>query len=404
MMLTESRRHLTYCLNIHPGETWPEVLHAVRTHARAVRDRVGAGQAFGLGLRLGQRAAEQLGADDEIKAFADFMADDGLYVFTINGFPHGAFHGTPVKTSVYEPDWRKPQRRDYTKTLIDILARLVPSDTHGSISTVPGSYKQWIDTDDDVCRMAENLADCAAHADQVRETSGRTIEICLEPEPDCFLETTDETLSFLTGRLLEHGVPHLCATRECTNATAETILRRHIGVCLDTCHVALQYEPLGTALRRYEDAGVRVSKIQVSAALKTVPTPEAQNELGPFDEPVYLHQVKARHADTIVSYPDLPRALAAAAAAGADEWRVHFHVPLYFTGSDWLGSTAAELDADFFEALEASSATHLEIETYTYDVLPAELRASDVAESIAREYEWLLPRLSSTASDRPVAS
>ncbi len=32
---------------------------------------------------------------------------------------------------------------------------------------------------------------------------------------------------------------------------------------------------------------------------------------------------------------------------------------------------------------------HLEIETYTWDVLPAELKASAV-ESIAREYEWAL--------------
>jgi len=396
-MLTKSNKHLTYCLNIHPGETWPEILEAVRTHACAVRDRIHPGNPFGLGLRLGHRAAEALSAAGECEIFRAFLESEDLYVFTLNGFPYGAFHGTPVKTNVYAPDWRTAQRRDYTIALIDILAALVPAETHGSISTVPGSYKTWIKNDNDVRGMAQHLADCAAHADRVRASTGRTIEICLEPEPDCYLETTNEALSFLGERLFQYGVPHLCSTGRYAHDTAEMILRRHIGVCLDTCHVALQYESLSEALSRYEEAGVRVSKIQISAALSAVPTPEARRELSVFDEPVYLHQVKARRAGNLHSYPDLPPALED--PAPADEWRVHFHVPLYFTGSTALNSTAVEIDRAFLATVDASRATHLEIETYTFDVLPQELRAQDVAASIACEYEWLLPRLGNAAAE-----
>ena len=385
--------HLTYCLNIHRGESWLENFCAIRTHVLDVRDRVGAGSPFGLGLRLSAVAAGELAASSARDAFSDYMERNALYAFTVNGFPYGPFHGTAVKQNVYRPDWQDPARVAYTNQLADVLAALLPSGLGGSISTVPCSYKAWIDDEDQIAAMARNLGSVAAHLAQVESETSKTIEVCLEPEPDCFLETTDETIAFMTGALIEHGGKQIIDLTGCTNADAETIMRRHIGVCLDTCHITIQYESPTDSLRRLAAAGIRVSKIQVSNALRVRADESARAELARFDEPVYLHQVKVRsESGRRDAYPDLPQALESPVEM-ADEWRVHFHVPLYFDQSGPLQSTIGDLDTEFFDAVRTCRVPHLEIETYTFDVLPAELRDRTVSECIAGEYEWLMARI-----------
>jgi len=378
--------HLTYCLNIHPGETWAENAAAVRDHALRVRRTVAPDRAFGLGLRLSRRAAQELGDPAALAAFRDFLAANDLYVFTINGFPYGPFHGTAVKQDVYRPDWRSAARRDYTIGLIDILAALLPEGVPGSISTVPVAYRPWIRGTRDLRQAARMLGQTAAHAAKVRRDTGADICVALEPEPDCYVERTGEAIDFL-ARALPDGA----------EVAGET-LRRHVGVCLDTAHAAVAFEDLGASLEALASAQVRVGKIQLSAALRLRPTAAALRRLGDFADAVYLHQVKLRRADgQIESFPDLPEAIAAGrhADAARAELRVHFHVPLFFTEAGGLGSTAAMLDEGFWRRIASPSSApteHLEIETYTFDVLPDALRAADVAESIRREYEWVLAR------------
>lgn len=391
--------HLTYCLNVHPGETWVENLAAIRDKAVKVRDRVAGGRPFGLGLRLGRQAADELADPAAMGEFREFLAAEDLYVFTINGFPYGQFHGTRVKEDVYRPDWRTEARREYTVRLGEILAGLLPEGVSGSISTVPGSYRAWIQSPEDVRAMAENLADVAAHLARLRETTGRAISLALEPEPDCWVENTDEAVAFLTGPLARLGGDHLRGTQGLGIDQADRALREHLGVCFDTAHAAVQFEDLAESLAKLERAGVKVSKIQLSSALQVRPTAEALSRLRDFCDEVYLHQVKVRGADgSIASYADLPAALAAAltpaSAAPPDaEWRVHFHVPLFLAGGGELGSTAGLLTEAFRERLVAGVTEHLEIETYTFDVLPPALRAADVAESVAREVRWVMDTL-----------
>lgn len=372
--------HLTYCLNIHPGEDWPQGLEAIDAYARRVRDRVAPNEPFGLGLRLSARAARELRRPARLEAFADYLRREHLYVFTVNGFPYGAFHGQAVKADVYRPDWRTPQRIEYTLDLAEILAALLPDGIDGSISTVPGSYADWIGTDPDVLCMAENLATVARRLDELRRRTGRVVRLALEPEPDCYLETTDDLLAFFAGPLSRFDAP----------------LDEHVGVCVDTAHLGVGFEDPTRALRRYRQAGVAVAKIQLSAALACQPTHAARERLEAFREPVYLHQVKARRpGGRVVSYRDLDDALA---LGGADEeqWRVHFHVPLFYPGDDTLRSTAGELTGRFAqEAVETTA--HLEIETYTFDVLPDDLRADDVVDNIVGEYRWVLDHLLTTA-------
>jgi len=384
--------HLTYCLNVHPGESWKENLAAIRGKAMAVRDLVCTGGRFGLGLRLSCRAAGELCRPRSLAAFRRFLADNDLYVFTINGFPYGTFHATAVKQKVYSPDWRSVRRRNYTIVLADILAELLPEGVVGSISTVPGSYKRWIRTDQDVREMVAALADVAAHLHEIRERTGREICLALEPEPDCFLEKTADAISFFGGPLTSLGAEQVRERLGIGPDEARTILRRHLGVCFDTSHLAVQFENLAASLKSLLRAGIRIGKVHLSSALRVRPSRPSMARLNEFDDGVYLHQVRVRYADgRIDRFADLPGALGSVAAGGrAGEWRVHFHVPLFFTRAGGLRSTSSLFTPAFAKVLTSGASQNVEIETYTFGVLPEMLGVPDVIQGIAEEYKWVL--------------
>jgi hypothetical protein len=384
--------HLTYCLNIHRGETWEENFEAVREHATAVRDELAWSDPFGLGLRISHTAAAFLhGHADERRRFKEFMAEQRLYAYTINGFPYGQFHGTRVKENVYAPDWRTAERRDYTNQLTDVLADLLEEGTTGSISTVPCSFKPWIKTEEDIDQMVRMICDSALHMHKLQEEQGTYIHLGLEPEPCCYLETTDEFIHFYKDELLRKGRRYLADKV----SRPEEMLRKQVGINFDCCHIAIQYEELCDSLNRLMAEGVLLSKIHISAALTC--TPDHLPALEPFDEPVYFHQVKARQAKSpeILSWDDLAPALKDLPdCRDVEELRCHFHVPLFWEGSERLGTTAAAMTPEFFAMLKKGICEHLEIETYTFDVLPPELQKSNVVESITPEFRWVMDRLS----------
>lgn len=384
--------HLTYCLNIHPGESWAENFAAIRDKAVRVRNLVGPDGEFGLGLRLGNQAACELLDPARRKELKAFLADNALYVFTVNAFPYGQFHQTAVKEDVYAPDWRSPQRLQYTQAVANILADLLPAHVQGSISTAPGSYKSWIQSRQDEEAMVRNLVLACFTLFDIRHTTGKRIELAIEPEPDCYIEGTGELIDFLTGPLRDYGERFMDRQHQVGDEFRDGIWE-HLGACLDTAHAAVLFEDPLESLRRLRQARIHVSKVQVSSALRLQPRGRAMEKLRTFAEGVYLHQVKARRPDgTITSYADLPQALAAASDGADDEWRVHFHVPLFFDSFEGLHSTSDLLTPSFFaEACQASR--NLEIETYTFDVLPADLRPADVTDSIANEYRWVLKQM-----------
>jgi sugar phosphate isomerase/epimerase len=393
--------HLAYCLNVHRGETWTETFAALRRYPPQIHAQFAPRIPFGLGLRLSAAAAAEMMRAKAIEECRAFLDARQLYAFTVNGFPFGAFHGQAVKTAVYRPDWRSADRRDYTLMLADILAALLPEDLEeGSISTVPGSYRAWIADEADVAAMVRHLTDTVAHLAAIRTRCGKTIHLGLEPEPDCYLETTEDCLRFFNGPLRTIGVPYLRQVTGWGSAAAELTLQRHLGVCFDACHLAVQFEDLADALQALHAAGILISKVQLSAALVARPASAAGAQLAAFADPVYLHQVRRRRhsGDRLVGYADLPEALSAVGAGGEtppaaeEEWRIHFHVPLYWQGQGALQSTAALLDDAFWRALRAAGVGHLEIETYTFDVLPPDLRWMPIEDSIAREYAWVLDR------------
>ena len=386
--------HLTYCTNIHPGETWDEVFANVSTHVLAVKARVAPDRPFGVGLRLSAAAARRLAEPEVLQAFREFLRAHDLYVFTINGFPYGAFHGTAVKEKVYRPDWLEEERVAYSDQLAELLAALVPAEMEGSVSTVPGCFVERAGGDAGE-RMAAHLRRHALSLWRLRERTGRTIGLALEPEPHCVLETSADAVAFFERHLLSRAsIADFAGQSGLAAGAAEEVLRRHLGVCLDACHAAVEFEEPAEALRALAGAGLRLLKVQVSAGLVVRPDLDSLVALARFADGVYLHQVVARKGHDLLRYVDLPQALAQARPGEAgDEWRVHFHVPLFLERLGPFQNTQAFLNQLLPQLARTAPTAHLEVETYTWDVLPEEYRRLPVDDAIARELAWTLARL-----------
>lgn len=378
--------HLSYCLNVHPGETWEENLSAIKNHTLAVKGLACPARPFGLGLRLSARAAEELSRPEALTSFRDFLARNRLYVFTVNAFPQGAFHGQRVKENVYAPDWRSGERLSYTKKVCEILSALDLPGGFASVSSVPGSYAPWIKSREDEAAMAENLARAACFLARLGEKTGRRIALALEPEPDCYLESAEGLCAFFRDHLLPLGAPLLAKDLGCGEDRGRELLLRHIGACLDTCHMAVCGEDMKAGIKALSVSGIGLYKLQVSAA--PVFSGKIQPErLLALSEPVYLHQARMSCPEGELRFADIDRAaekLAREPATSA-ELRVHCHVPLYFSGDESLRSSAADLGPGLFRLAREAGCRHFEVETYTFTHLAPEFRPKPLVQSIACE-------------------
>jgi sugar phosphate isomerase/epimerase len=373
--------HLSYCTNIHPAETWADTFVVLRTYVLDVRNRLraanllGADEPFAIGLRLSALAARELLMGDHLLEFKSWLMETHTYVFTINGFPYGSFHGTRVKEQVFKPDWTERERLDYTKDLFRILAVIARPGAGASVSTLPGSHKSF-GADESLIRR--HLIELATWMEELALETGHDFHLGLEPEPLGHFENTSETLEFF-NRLHAH-------------ASDSDTLRRRIGVNFDTCHFALEYDQVRSSLEVFENQGIRISKIHLSSALALDPRdPAAISAVRAFDEPTYFHQVLALGSGgEITRFIDLPDFLEAGDFSESVEARVHFHIPLDSEPAPPLRSTRQDvLELLAWRRDHPTACLHYEIETYTWGVLPQGLQRP-VEEQIAGEYAWLL--------------
>ncbi len=395
---TDDFFHLTYCTNIHPGNGWDEVFNNLQHYVLPLQERLAPGKKFGIGLRLSNSESCELLQRDALQRFQDFLRDHNLYVFTLNGFPYGLFHGQPVKSEVHTPDWRTEERVAYTLRLVDILKNLLPDDMEGSISTSPLSYKAWVDIDDAATweHFTDNIVRVVQVLVQVKQEQGKLLHLDIEPEPDGLLENSEELLHFYTDWLLERGASLLAQSLHCDREEARVHLLEHIRVCYDTCHVAVAYEEPDTVFARFEQVGIKIGKVQISSALKVFFPDEAKAradlaaKLAPFAESTYLHQViQKNHDGTLLHYPDLIEALPHVQDQQIDQWRIHFHVPVFLEQYGAFLSTQDTTRRSFDLLTQKRFCSHLEIETYTWSVLPEDLK-KNLLDSITREYQWVL--------------
>ena len=385
--------HLSYCTNIHAGEPFTDVMASLAEHLPRIKAQVAPGQAFGVGLRLGFSAADSLRNPVALAQLKQFLADGGYYVFTLNGFPYGPFHCQTVKEDVYKPDWSQPERLAYTNHLADILSALLPAGQDGSVSTVPCTFKPWLA--ERLGAITENLIQHVAHLVNINQRTGQTISLALEPEPYCYLETIEETVEFFNAQLFSaQGMARLSQLANISASAAEAAMRKHIGVCYDVCHAAVEFEDAKTSIARLQDNRILIAKVQLSSALRVAAIDaESRRHLADFVEPTYLHQVVEKSNGVLRRFVDLPQALAAPERTSSAEWRVHFHVPVFLDRLPHFDTTQAFLK-DVLALHRARPITqHLEVETYTWDVLPPELRNVPLSSAIARELNWVKAQL-----------
>ena len=383
------RFDLTYCSNIHAGESWAEVRRALGAALPEVRQHLGAAGPLAIGLRLSSRAAEEI---EQPAAFDEFRAVHAR---------RRLLRSHHQRISV----WRLSSRARQGKRLPARLARSPPRRLHEPAGDAAGGTARrawsrggqrqhgprriqgphagaWRRRGD--CHRHPQHAGCLAG---LRESTGITIALAIEPEPACFIETAAEAVDFFTRYLFDAAF-----VRSKSQLTVDDV-RRHVGICFDACHMAVEFEDHAAALDALDRAGIRVPKFQISSALRvrdaSAESP-GRRALARFAEDTYLHQVVARSDDGLVRHVELPDALA---SASTGEWRIHFHVPVFLRAMGDLETTQPDLETVLDLVKNRADAPCLEVETYTWDVLPPEYRTAGMSEAIARELAWTRQRL-----------
>ncbi len=391
--------HLSYCTNIHSGESWKDHFAALKNHFPGIRKEVAGNQAMGIGLRLSNSASLDIQSAEKLNEFKEWLTANNAYVFTMNGFPYGDFHHALVKDNVHAPDWTSKERIDYTIRLFNTLSKLLPEGMEGGISTSPLSYRFWFPEKEDLQKATllatQNIIEITEELIRIRQNTGVKMHLDIEPEPDGILESATEFIDWFENMLLPLSKQTLPDRLNISPEEAELLIKEHICLCYDVCHFAIGYESHAEVIALLGNMGIRVGKIQISAALKadlplnTELRSQIAKTFASYNEPTYLHQVVARKEDgLLMRYRDLPEALSDYANPSVREWRAHFHVPVFIRELGLLQST----QEDIFEVLKIQKnrpfTQHMEVETYTWEVLPEALKVP-IGESIVRELNWV---------------
>lgn len=390
--------HLTYSTLVHPGDSWLQMRDSVVTYLPVVKASVSPDQPLGVSLRLSGAAVSTLAGDPgERTAFADYLRSKDLYVYTVNAFPHGPFKGRPVMERVYEPDWTTEERTRYTMGVADVLVDLSPPPIEPSIQTAPLAFRPKVSGENYVRAFTRNLLRVVAHLIDLERRTGRRVKLALEPEPFCFLETTEETVRYFERHVYSAtGCRQLASFAGLPISQVHGLLRRHLGVVFDIGHQSVAFEDIPAALELLIAAGIPIFKLQEAAAL-WVPevTEDSVRALERFTNTIYLSQTTERRDGAVTRYLNLADAIAKwrSSPQGPREWRTHFHVPVFLDELDGFRTTRSGIEAALRMHAASPLSDQLEIETYTWDVLPAQLKSGDIIEYVSREIEWVRDQL-----------
>jgi hypothetical protein len=394
--------HLTYSTLVHPADNWDELWASMQDYLPRVKQRVSPYAPCAVSLRLAAATVERLLADRSAMSDLNaFLSAENLYVVTVNAFPYGPFKNRLVMETVYEPDWRDRRRAQYTKDIATILSSIAGDGVSPSIQTAPLGFRPHV-TPGVVERFTEQLLHVVAHLVDVARRTGTTVRLGLEPEPFCHLETTNETIDYFQGALFtDASADRLAKLAGIDIGAAAEALRVHLGVVFDICHQAVEFEDVGASLDALDAAGIPIVKLQVAAAMR-VPavTDEIVEQLWPFTDTVYLSQTMERRRDgQIRRFLNLRDALTCWDPGGdAPEWRTHFHVPVFLDDLGGLGTTRFAIADALAKHRAAPISDQVEIETYTWDVLPAQFKTGDIVDYVERELAWVVEQLGQPAT------
>ena len=389
--------HLTYSTLVHPGDDWEQMWASLTTYVPKVKARFAHNQRFGVSLRLSASSAQTLaGSAAERDKLKKFLADNGMYLYTVNAFPYGAFKGTLVKEQVYEPDWRSEERTRYTTNVADVLADVCGAGISPSIQSAPLGFKPRVTGSDVVASYTDHVLRVAAHLVALEQRTGCTVTLALEPEPYCFLETTDEAVDYFTHHLYSGTAAEtLAKLAHIPISEAHVALRRHVGVVFDICHQAVEFEDIAASLQKLVDAGIPIFKLQEAAALwMPEVTPAVVDTLKRYSKTIYLTQTVEKKDGKLTRFLNLEDAFAAYEKnPGPREWRTHFHVPVFLDDLGPFRTTRFAIEDALAFHKKKPLSRQLEIETYTWDMLPENLKSGDIVDYVCRELDWVRDQL-----------
>ena len=389
--------NLTYSTLVHPGDTWEDMKASLQQYVPEVKKRISPDKPFGVSLRLANSSVETLMAQPQERAWLKkFLTDNDLYIFTINAFPYGPFKNVVVKENVYEPDWTTDQRTKYTMNIADILAEVTREIDEPTIQTAPLAYRPKVTDQAYQDKFNENIYRVIAHLMNLEKRTGRRIKLAVEPEPYCFLETIPETVEWFQRKIYS-----LQAAQQISKISGNPLsevfgaVRRYLGVVLDICHQSVEFEDITGDIELLSQAGIPIFKLQEAAALRVDNvTPEIVEELKKYTGTIYLSQTTELRNGVITRFLNLEDAIAAwEKDPGPREWRTHFHVPVFIDSLGPFKTTRSGIDDALRVHAKTPLSNHLEIETYTWDVLPAHLKTGDITEYVVRELEYVRDEL-----------
>lgn len=399
MQLSNTLGHLTYSTLVHAGDNWDQMRASVEEFVPQVKKRLGVEGKFGVSLRISGDSQKTLSESPDARSdLKRFLDDQGLYVFTINAFPYGPFKGQRVMERVYEPDWTTNQRVEYTKAIADILVDITDADTSPSIQTAPLAFAPNVGDENYIARFTTSVFEVLAHLYHLEARTGRRVKLSIEPEPACYLETTDETVAFFTERMYAPaGVAELANIAQIPLSEAEGAIKRYLGIVFDIGHQSVGFEDIPQSLAKLVNAGIPIFKLQEAAALWVESLSlDIVPELRRFTDTIYLSQTSLKTAGGIVKYLNLGEALDAYEANPVPtEMRTHFHVPVFLEEIGPFKTTRFAVQQALAMHRKQPLSDHLEIETYTWDVLPAELKTGDIVDYVSRELEFVMKELQS---------
>jgi hypothetical protein len=385
--------HLSYSTLVHLGDNWAEMNASLREFVPQVKKRVSPNAPFAVSLRISAASAKTLTeSPEERKSLVDFLTKEDLYVYTVNAFPYGPFKGEVVMEKVYEPDWTTDARVDYTNSVADILAEITPAHINPSIQTAPLAFKPNVSGERYIQAFTDGVFKVVAHLRELEERTGRRVKLALEPEPACYLETTDETVAYFKERIYSTiGVRRLAQIAGIPLSEAEGAIRRYLGVVFDIGHQSVGFENITDSLTKLVEAGIPIFKLQEAASLWVKDlTLDKVAALRRFTDTIYLSQTSLKQDGNITKYLNLGEALDAFEANPVKtEMRTHFHVPVFLEELGPFLTTRFGVQEALKMHRETPLSDHLEIETYTWDVLPAELKTGDIIDYVSRELEFV---------------
>ena len=176
---------------------------------------------------------------------------------------------------------------------------------------------------------------------------------------------------------------------------AEGAVRRYLGVVFDIGHQSVGFENITESLTKLVEAGIPIFKLQAAASLWVENlTRDKLEALRRFTETIYLSQTSLKQNGEITKYLHLGEALDAYEANPvASEMRTHFHVPVFLEELGPFRTTRFGVQEALKMHRKSPLSDHLEIETYTWDVLPEELKTGNIIDYVNSELEFVRTEL-----------